>query len=175
MTQLQKPSTLPPATPDQLSAAPWSRELIKSIADDIGKDTVAYVEIMYPKAIEATSSTFKLSVRNHIHNQVMQAIELRTAEVVAGWLTDRKKHRREWLACYRKIRKEDKAVPLADAAKIRAIANHVRLRERGWLPGSGYVKNVTFTVEEAETVERALNFLADMGETVIETDTGSVT
>lgn len=44
----------------------WSKELVREIAMDIGKEIVAYVEVMYPAAITATSSTFKLSLRNAI-------------------------------------------------------------------------------------------------------------
>lgn len=83
----------------------WSRELIKKIAADIGTDMVAYIEVMYPAAIKATPSTFKISVRNHIYNQVMAAIEITDADKIEAWLRDRKKHRREWLATYRKIRR----------------------------------------------------------------------
>lgn len=163
---LQKLQTMP-ALPGQQSEAPWSKELIQAIAMDIGKDMVAYIEVMYPKAIEATSSTFKLSVRNHIHNQVMEAIKLRDAESVEAWLAVRKKHRREWLACYRRLRKMDEVEPTDDVTKLREIAEKIKLRERGWLSDIGYVKNVTFTVEEAATVERALNFFADMEATAI--------
>lgn len=84
----------------------WSRELIKAIAADIGTDMVAYIEVMYPETIEATSSTFKTSVRNHIYNQVMAAIEITDADQIEAWLADRKRHRREWLAQYRKLRRK---------------------------------------------------------------------
>lgn len=171
--ELQVLSPPPPAVRED---APWSKEIVQAIAMDIGKDMVAYIEVMYPKAIEATSSTFKLSVRNHIHNQVMEAIKLRDAESVEAWLTVRKKHRREWLVAYRRIRKMDEVEPTDDVTKLREIAEKIKLRKRGWLPDIGYVKNVTFTVEEAATVERALNFFADMEATAINpTDTGSVT
>lgn len=90
------------------SGVPWSKELIKEIAMDIGKDTVAYVEVMYPKAIEATSSSFKLSLRNHIYNQIMAAIEVNDAGEIKAMLAASKKHRREWLGMYRKMRLKDK-------------------------------------------------------------------
>lgn len=86
---------------------PWSRELVKEIAMDIGKDVVAYIEVMYPKAIEATSSTFKLSVRNSIFNEIMAAIEVTDEGQIKARLRDRKKFRREWTAAYRKIRSKD--------------------------------------------------------------------
>ena len=88
-------------------AGAWSKELVKAIAMDIGKETVAYVEVMYPKAIEATSSTFKLSLRNHIYNQIMAAIEVNEEGQVIARLADRKKFRRWWTAAYRKIRNKD--------------------------------------------------------------------
>ena len=99
-----------PGTREESRASNWSRELIKAIAADIGTDMVAYIEVMYPKAIEATSSTFKTSVRNHIYNQVMAAIEITDAAQIEDWLRQRKKHRREWLATYRRIRRA-KTVP----------------------------------------------------------------
>ena len=86
------------------SDQPWSRDLIKEIAMDIGKDVVAYIEVMYPEAVKATSSTFKLSVRNCIYNQIMAAIEVTDEGKVIARLRNRKKFRREWTAMYRKIR-----------------------------------------------------------------------
>lgn len=151
---------------------PWSHGVIKEIAADIGKDTVAYIEVMYPKAIEAASSTFTLSVRNHIHNQVMEAIKLRNEDGVRAWLKARKAHRREWVGMYRKMRKDDEVAPLDEAAKIRAIAERLRLRERGWLPTEGHIKNITFSVEEAETVEKALELLAELEDRTITVSTG---
>lgn len=85
-------------------AGAWSKELVKAIAMDIGKETVAYVEIMYPKAIDATSSTFKLSLRNHIYNEIMAAIKVTDEGKVVARLADRKSFRRWWTAAYRKIR-----------------------------------------------------------------------
>lgn len=83
----------------------WSRELVKAIAMDIGKETVAYVEVSYPEAIKATSSTFTLSLRNHIYNEIMAAIEVTDEGKVVARLADRKSFRRWWTAAYRKLRK----------------------------------------------------------------------
>jgi len=83
---------------------PWSRDLIKAIAMDIGKEIVAYIEVMYPEAIEATSSTFKLSVRNCIYNEIMASIEVNDAGNIEARLKDRKKFRREWTGSYRRMR-----------------------------------------------------------------------
>ncbi len=95
-----------PAPPRGPAEGPWSKELIKEIAMDIGKEVVAYIEVMYPQAIKSTSSTFKLSVRNCIHNQIMAAIEVNDEGQIRARLKDRKKFRREWTAAWRKIRSD---------------------------------------------------------------------
>jgi hypothetical protein len=92
------------ALPDAVDSMPWSKELIKAIAMDIGKEVIAYVEVQYPQAITATSSTFKLSLRNCIYNQIMAAIEVNDAGQIAARLETRKKFRRQWTAAWRKIR-----------------------------------------------------------------------
>lgn len=81
------------------------RALVKAIAMDIGKEIVAYIEVMYPEAIKATSSTFKLSVRNSIYNEIMAALDMNDHGEIVVRLEKRKKFRRWWVAAYRKIRK----------------------------------------------------------------------
>jgi hypothetical protein len=89
-----------------ITVADENRALVKEMAMDIGKEIVAYIEVMYPEAIKATSSTFKLSVRNSIYNEIMAAIEVTDEGAIVARLKDRKKFRREWTAAYRKIRNE---------------------------------------------------------------------
>lgn len=81
--------------------------LIREIAMDIGKAVVHHIETMYPKAIEACPSTFKLSVRNCVHNEIMAAIQFNDEGEIAARLQDRKRHRRKISAAYRKIRTGD--------------------------------------------------------------------
>ncbi len=105
---------LPSQIAQRESAAKWQennrkegalpRDLVKLIAMDIGKDMVAYIEVMYPEVWAAGNSGFRLSVRNHIHNDIIAAIELHDEASIMKWLADRKAHRREWLAQWRKIR-----------------------------------------------------------------------
>jgi len=83
---------------------PWSRELIKAIAMDVGKEVAAHIEIMYPQAVKATSSIFLLSVRNCVYNQIMAAIEVNDAGQIAARLETRRKRRREWKAAWKKVR-----------------------------------------------------------------------
>src|SRR5882757_554434 len=83
---------------------PWSRELVKEIAADIGSEIVAHIEAMYPAAIKATPTTFKLSVRNKVFNEIMAAINVNDAGQIAARWKDRKAMRRKLGAAYRKMR-----------------------------------------------------------------------
>lgn len=84
-------------------------EIVKRIAMDVGKDTAAYIEVMYPEAVEAASSTFLLSLRNHVYNQIMAAIELNYPLDIEKRLADRAAFRRKWVGTYRKMRKDANA------------------------------------------------------------------
>lgn len=83
------------------------RALISEVAMDIGKETVAYIEVMYPGMFEAVASTARLAIRNHIHNDIMAALETIDADEIRERLERRKRFRREWLKTYRDMRKED--------------------------------------------------------------------
>lgn len=83
-------------------------ELIKAMAMAVGKNCVAYVEVMYPEAIEHTSSTFKLSLRNHIYNDIMHVSTLHTEREIREWLKRNEEHHKQWLATWRKLRRNDK-------------------------------------------------------------------
>ena len=50
-------------------------------------------------------STFLLSLRNHVYNEIMAAIELNDARAIRERIKDRQIFRRKWKAQYRAIRK----------------------------------------------------------------------
>jgi len=74
---------------------------------DIGKEVVAYVERQYPQAVEHTASTFRLSLRNCIYNEIMAALKTTDREEILARLARRKKDRRELKAMWAKIRDTD--------------------------------------------------------------------
>lgn len=84
-----------------------SPDLIKEMAMDIGKGVVAYIEVMYPEAIKATSSTFRLSVRNRIYNKIMSALEVTGEDEIKNRLAAHKAHRRQQKAAWKHIREAD--------------------------------------------------------------------
>jgi len=81
-----------------------TQELIKEIAMEIGKETVSYIEYMYPKAIENTSSTFKIAVKNHIYNDIMAALKYTNENDIKTWLAERKTFRRKFMKGVRERR-----------------------------------------------------------------------
>lgn len=87
--------------PDKLDA---DRALISEVAMDIGKSAVEHLEVMYPAALEAVPKTARLSLRNHIHNEIMAAINTVDYDEIRARINMRKKDRRLRLALYRKIR-----------------------------------------------------------------------
>lgn len=84
-----------------------SRELVRDIAMDIGKEVAHHIEAMYPNAVSATSRSMLLSVRNTVHNEIMAAIQVNDEGEITARLQRRKEFRRKIKAAYRKIREMD--------------------------------------------------------------------
>lgn len=87
------------------------KELVKALAMEIGKSTAAYVEVMYPEAVKATSSTFRTSLQNHIYNEIVSMAELHDAASIRNAIEESKGFRKRWLAQYRKMRREKREKP----------------------------------------------------------------
>jgi hypothetical protein len=82
-----------------------SEALVRAIAMDIGKAVVHHIETMYPAAIEATpKSTFGLSVRNTVYNEIVDAIKVTDESEIKERLARRKSQRRKSKAVWRNIR-----------------------------------------------------------------------
>lgn len=102
------PAAMVPWTPPEDEGG-ISRELIKAVAMEIGKSAIAHVEMMYPDAIKAATSTFKLSLRNHIYNDIMAIADIQTEGAMKINLSDREANRKELLRMYRKMRRAKSA------------------------------------------------------------------
>jgi hypothetical protein len=86
--------------------ASWSKTLISQIAMDIGKEVVHRCETMYPKAFEVTPKTFRLHIRNCVHNEIMAAIEINDEGQIVQRMKERKVFRRKIGKMYRDIRRK---------------------------------------------------------------------
>ena len=82
-----------------------TKALISEVAMDIGKEMVAHLEVMYPDVFKVMNSGCRLSIRNHIHNDIMGALECQHEDDYRQWMERRRVFRRKWLKTYRDMRK----------------------------------------------------------------------
>src|SRR5260370_761439 len=82
----------------------WSKALVRAIAMDIGKAAVFHLETMYPAAIKACPATMRLSLRNHIHNEIMSSLEVNDEGEILARLKERKGSRRRIRKFYKGLR-----------------------------------------------------------------------
>lgn len=80
--------------PETLPAEQDGDELVREIAMDIGKEVAHHIEVMYPAAVEATSKSMLLSLRNTVYNEIMAAIKVNEEGAIVRRLGKRKKFRR---------------------------------------------------------------------------------
>ncbi len=116
-----RPANLPAVTVANEGIS--DRALIREIAMDIGKSTVEHIELGYPAALEAVAKTARISIRNHVHNEIMSALDTTDVDAIKARIAERKLDRRRRLALYRRIRAEDRQAresavdPTSDAAE----------------------------------------------------------
>jgi len=80
------------------------RELVSKIAMDIGKSAVSKIRVMYPDVYAVMNSGCRLTLRNHIHNEIMTALNTVDAEEIEARLKERAAFRRREHKTYDKIR-----------------------------------------------------------------------
>lgn len=93
------------SSPRKRVALPDANALNKAIAMDIGKEMVAYLEVMYPDVFNVMNSGCRLSIRNHIHNDIIAALEVNGTQAHLDRIAERTEFRRNWLRTYRAIHK----------------------------------------------------------------------
>jgi len=81
------------------------KALISEVAMEIGTDMVAYLEVYYPDVFAVMNSGCRLSIRNHIHNDIMWAIQNRDEAEYKSWIAKRQRSRRALLKMWRARRK----------------------------------------------------------------------
>lgn len=121
--------TLAPADRPAADSQQLDRALISEIAMDVGKELVAYLEVQYPDVFKAMNSGCKLSIRNHVHNDIMAAVETVNAEDIKLRLARRRKERRDWLRRWRRIRAMGE--PATEADKL-WLANELTRAGARW-------------------------------------------
>ena len=83
-----------------------SRDLIKAMAMDAGKSLCAYLEAMFPEVWHGQNSGFKISMKNHVYNDIMALADLHDEAAIRKRLADNEAHRKRWVGAYRKMRRK---------------------------------------------------------------------
>lgn len=90
------------------------RDFLKGIAADIAKQVCHHIKVMYPQAVEATPSTFLLSVKGCVINEIMAALDFEGGSAeMSRRIAFRESFRRHIEAIYRGLRKPTKGRGLA--------------------------------------------------------------
>lgn len=79
-----------------------SRDVVKRIAMDIGKEVASHIETMYPKAVEATSRSMLLSVRNCVFNEIIASLGEVDETAILRRIEEREHFRRKIRAARKK-------------------------------------------------------------------------
>ena len=94
---------------------PDPKELFKQVALDIGKEVVHHIRTMYPEAITAASSTFEISVRNKVYNEIMLAMQTKNWVDFIERLEYRKAFRPRYEAVLKAARKPRRNDAIAES------------------------------------------------------------
>lgn len=88
-----------------------SRELVKAIAKDVGDSLAAYVEVMFPEIWHGSKQGFKISLRNHVYNDIVSIADLHDEAAIRKRLAGNLEHRKKWVGAYRTTRRKKREKP----------------------------------------------------------------
>lgn len=69
--------------------------MIKRLAWEVSKNVIDHHKWVYPKIFENAPSTFPISLRNSIYNQIESAIKCHTDSDIRDWIAKSEAHRKE--------------------------------------------------------------------------------
>ena len=95
--------------PERIGAPLISKDIVRAIAMDIGKEVAAHIETMYPDAVKATTPNMLLSVRNKVHNEIMAALDVIDEAEIRARLERRRRFRRKIKVMWRYNRESEHA------------------------------------------------------------------
>lgn len=69
--------------------------LIKELAWEVAKNVIDHNKNVYPEIFKNAHSTFSISIRNGIYNQISCAIKCRNDDEIRDWIARSEAHRKE--------------------------------------------------------------------------------
>lgn len=70
------------------------RDFVKELAWEVARNVIDHNRNVYSKIFENAPSTFAISLRNGIFNQIQSAIKCHTETEIAEWIARSEKHRK---------------------------------------------------------------------------------
>lgn len=70
-------------------------DLVKKLAWEVAKNVIDHHKNVYSAIFADAPSTFPISLRNGIYNQIQSAIKCHTDSQIAKWIADSEAHRKE--------------------------------------------------------------------------------
>ena len=126
---------------------PISRDVIKLIAENIGKEVATHIESMYPRAVEATSPNMLRSVRGCVINEIMDSLELTDEAAILERLERTARERRAYRAAYRKNRDKPVTEDVAHDTPVRVAADSRSVSAPEWAMRQGMSIAIRHAVE----------------------------
>lgn len=79
---------------NNLEIIPTHEELIRKLAWEVSKNVIDHHKNVYKSIFDAAPSTFQISIRNSIYNQIQSAIKCRTDQEIIEWINSSEDHRK---------------------------------------------------------------------------------
>ena len=90
-----------------LPQSPVARDVVKDIAMDIGAAVRDYIEYMYPETVKAGKSSFLISLKHSIYNEIINALTETDEAKIHARLAERKAWRRRFKKEWKQRRNRD--------------------------------------------------------------------
>lgn len=78
----------------ELTATKNGDDLVKALAWEVSRNVIDHHRWVYSKIFENAPSTFQISLRNSIYNQIASAIKCHTEDEMRQWIASSEDHRR---------------------------------------------------------------------------------
>jgi hypothetical protein len=79
----------------EIITAKDGEDLVKALAWEVSRNVIDHHKFVYSRIFKDAPSTFPISLRNSIYNQISSAIKCHTEDEIRTWIARSDAHRRE--------------------------------------------------------------------------------
>lgn len=100
------------------------RDMVKELAWEVARNVLDHQKWVYSKIFENAPSTFAISIRNGIYNEISSAIKCHTDFEIHEWIANSQRHRKN-MQRLKRLSKKAKAAN-GDPQKINEIIEELK-------------------------------------------------